>query len=81
MQKKSVFCIKYERNDKKKKMKKGATIVAAVTERVKAKPCNFFGFLLLSEEMIEYLKIIKKHNNKISCSYIVQKVEKYNFLN
>jgi len=35
MQKNSEFCIKYERNDRKKKKKKGATIVAPVTERVK----------------------------------------------
>jgi len=36
MQKNSEFCIKYERNDKKKKEKEGATTVAPVTERVNA---------------------------------------------
>jgi len=35
MQKNSEICIKYERNDKNKKKKKDATIVAPVTERVK----------------------------------------------
>jgi len=33
MQKNLEFCIKYERNDKKKEKKKGATIVVPVTER------------------------------------------------
>jgi len=38
MQKNLEFCIKYERNDKKKK--KGATIVAPVTERVNTQVNN-----------------------------------------
>jgi len=37
MQKNLEFCIKYEKNDEKKEKKKGATIVAPVTERVNTK--------------------------------------------
>jgi len=35
MQKNSEFCIKYEKNDKKKKKEKNATTVAPVTKKVK----------------------------------------------